>query len=251
MSMSVPMLIFHDVVAVKILGYISRMHGDQLIQKFYPISEKFWLHRSNSIEKLEELSSKYEGVELDIVFFAVENNFDVSHDSNGRIDYPLDSFLHVLANTDNRVWLDFKNLNMNNSVQSLYLLSKMLERNNINKDRVIVESRDYNALKLFKEQGFYTSFYCPVDDKYLNTKEGRGLFVELVSKAIDSGSVDAVSFPVEYYSLVKSINHNTDLLTWNHSAKWFNFYFDPKLLAIFNDQHVKVILVKDSAKINR
>lgn len=238
-------------VSLRVLKHVSRLHGDELIQKFYPITEKFWLHRSNSIEKIEELFDKYDGVELDIIFFDRQNNFDVSHDLNENIDYPLDSFLPILATTKNKIWFDFKNLSKDNAMQSSDLLSDMLNRNNINKNEVIVESRDYNALKYFKEKGFYTSFYCPVDDKYLNTKEGNDLFISSVFKAVSSGNIDAISFPIAYYPLVKSANIKTDMLTWNQNKKWFYFYFDQELQKVINDQQVKVILVKDSASINR
>lgn len=248
---SVPFFLQRDFVAITALNRVSRMHGDSLIQQFYPIPEKFWLHRSDSIEKLEELSDKYKGVELDIIFFNKENNFDVSHNSNGRIDYPLNSFLKILADNEDKIWLDFKNLNTDNAAQSLNILDEMLNRNNINKNKVIVESHNYNALKHFRERGFYTSFYCPVDEKYLTTEEGRNLFVSLVSKVVDSGSVDAVSFPIAYYPLIKSANIKADLLTWDENKKWFAFYFYPDLQKVLADPQVKVILVKDPAKINR
>ncbi|MBP2631054.1 MAG: opgE [Firmicutes bacterium] len=248
---SVLIISVKDTLAVKAVNRISRLHGDQLIQNFYPISSKFWLHRSDSLEKTAEFSDKYNGIELDIIFFNKESDFDVSHDSNGRIDYPLESFLQFLTGTENKIWLDFKNLNINNAVQSSNLLEEMLSRNHIDKNRVIVESHDYNALGYFKNKGFYTSFYCPVDDKYLNTEEGKTLFTSLVLKAVDSGNVNAVSFPVGYYSLVKSTNIKVDFLTWNENEKWFKFYFNPELQKVLNDQQVKVILVKDSAKVNR
>ncbi len=240
-----------DSLTESALNRISRMHGDSYIQQLYPISEKFWLHRSNSLEKIEELSDKYNGIELDIIFYSKENNFDVSHDSNERIDYPLNSFFEFLSNTEDKIWLDFKNLNINNAIESLNLLDHLLNRNNIDKSRIVIESHDYKALKYFKDNGYYTSFYCPVDDKYLTTENGKNSFISIVSKVADSGNVNAVSFPIAYYPLIKSTNIKTDLLTWKENKKWYAFYLDPNFKKVLIDPQVKVILVKDSAKVNR
>ena len=189
------------------------------------IDEKFWLHRTDNLVRLNTTGTKYAGVELDLVYFENENNFDVSHDKQSTLEYPIDNFMNAIKNNQH-IWLDYKNLTAENAEVSLKRLNHVLKEYDIDKERCIVESHNFRALKIFHDAGYYTSYYVPVDNKkFLNNKQGEELFIQQVRQAVQSGNVNAVSFPITYYDLVNKIDIDVDYLTWHTGGeRWIEFY---------------------------
>lgn len=71
---------------------------------------KLWAHRCDSVEKMKEQLGTFEGVELDLNYMKEAGEFDVSHDMQETLAYPLEDFLAALEGKDVKIWLDFKNL---------------------------------------------------------------------------------------------------------------------------------------------
>ena len=228
------------------LELLDRYYADK-----YPIEDKFWLHRTDTIEKLTTKGMKYKGVELDIVYYEEKDAFDNSHDRVADIKYPLENMLEILGHNQQNIWLDFKNLTTENASAALNRLEEILALYSVDKGRCIVESNNYRDLKLFHDKGFYTSFYVPVDDKYLKNSAERENFKAVLRQVVATGNVDAVSFPVGYYELIKEADIAKDLLLWDTSSKWWGFFLEPVRNVIRQDDAVKVILVKDYAKFER
>ena len=197
-----------------------------MLWKYSRLDEKLWAHRCDSIPKLKEQSGIFSGVELDICFYPESGEFDVSHDQHNSVDYPLEDFMAVLGASDFKFWLDFKNLTADNEEAARYRLNELFEKYDIDKSRAIVESHNVNELAKFKADGWYTSYYCPTDEKYLQTAEGNEDFISRVRAAVATGNVSAVSFPVEYYDLVKKADIPVDMLTWDMGAKWWSYKID-------------------------
>ena len=218
-----------------------------VLTKFITPSEKFWVHRCNSVEKVKIAAEKFSGVEIDANFYPAESfgrKFDISHDSQEAVNFALEKFMPIFAETDTKIWFDFKNLSEENSAESLNELENLLQKYNIEKSRLIVENHNFHALKTFHDAGFYTSFYVTVNEKILNSPEMQDNFRQEVQDAVNSGFVNAVSFPVEYYELVKNCGVNADLLTWNtHNERWWTFLRKSELRKIVEDTQVKVILI--------
>lgn len=211
----------------------------------YGYNGKMWLHRTDNIIKLTTTAIKYAGVELDLVYFKEDNNFDVSHDPNDILEYPIEDFIPIIKQNNQMVWLDYKNLSLDNAEISMLRLDDILLENNLSKEMCIIESPNYNALKVFHDNGYYTSYYVPTD-------EDETLFINEVKLAAASGNIDAVSFPTTYYYLVKKTNVSLDYLTWQcHNATWMSFYVFPELKEILDDNRVKVILVYEESSIER
>ena len=126
---------------------------------------KLWAHRCDSVEKMQENMSKFEGVELDINYFAEEHEFDVSHDKQEKLKYPLENFLSELSNSNTKIWLDFKNLSAENSLEAKQRLEFLFSKYHIDKSRAIVESHNVSELGHFRAAGWYTSYYVPSDEK--------------------------------------------------------------------------------------
>ena len=221
----------------------------------YEPSQKFWAHRCDSVEKVELMSKKYSGVEIDAVFYdaaPVGKKFDISHDEQSSINYPLEDFMTTISeHQDTKIWFDFKNLNQENAEASLTELEYLLAKYGIEKKRFIIESHDYKDLGLYHKYGFYTSFYVSVNDEVI-FNGGESEFIDEVRKAVNSHNVDAISFPLNYYKLLKNADISVDFLTWQiHDEKWWQFYRKSDLKKLVEDEQIKVILVSNPTMYDR
>lgn len=224
--------------------FAHRSEVENFLLWIYPIEDKFWLHRTNTTYKLMTKGAKYKGVELDIVYHPEINEFDNSHDKADIIEYPLEDMLKILGNTNHKIWLDYKNLEIDNAMKSRDRLEELLAIYGIDKKRCIVESSNYQELKIFHEHGFYTSYYAP-----LGLAEHDPLsFQENIKLVAAVGDIDAVSFSWEYYELIKNTGIDKDLLLWDSGSKWWVFFLEAKRNKIRQDDAVKVILVEDYSK---
>lgn len=230
-------------------------------------NKKLWAHRCDSLEKFQLMSNKYRGLEIDATFYADEprgSKFDVSHDKKSQVDYPLENFMPSIAECDNIIWFDFKNLTNENAAAALEELDGLLAQYGIDRGRFIVESHDYEDLKIFREHGYYTAYDVPThesaygdeivrDKNFVFQSQGRvEYFCRLVREAVDSGNVDAVSFPLTYYRLVKYADVPAEMLTWDtHGEKWWDFYAREELRAILSDDKVVGILVNTPTDFDR
>lgn len=227
------------------LYYQYKVYNYTVLEIIFPIKNKFWLHRTNDISRLHRFKNKYCGFEIDINWYEQTNEFDVSHDKRDiKYIYKLENIFKNIPK-DKKIWLDFKNLTSENAEQSINKIENIIKLYNIRKQNIIIESNNYTKLKTFKDHGFYTSYYIPVDESFLKSKSGNVIFKRRVNDAILSGNIDAVSFPIEYYNTIKSLNFHGDLLTWASSTRYYMFYIKNNLKTVLNDQQVKVILVKD------
>ena len=228
---------------------------NRLYLLLYEPSQKFWAHRCDSIEKVELMSKKYSGIEIDAVFYDTApagKKFDISHDEQSSIKYPFEGFMTTIAeNKDTKIWFDFKNLTRDNAEESLNELEYLLAKYNIDKKRFIIESHDYGDLGLYHQHGFYTSFYVSVNDELI-FNGGESDFINEVQEAVNSQNIDAVSFPLNYYGLLKSADIPLDFLTWQiHDEKWWQFYRKDNLKKLIDDEQVKVILVSNPTMYDR
>lgn len=195
----------YDKVASKVLKRLPDKVDNYLAEMFLP--EKFWLHRVNSVEKQKEFYKKYAGLEFDIIFYDKENAFENSHDVENLEKYNLEAQLKVYRDLSNYngIWLDFKNLTDKNKIESLYVLNDLLAKYKINKDKIWVESSNWQALKVFKDAGFKTSYYFP----YYNFTRMSTVEINQAKTITEnialSGNVDAISFYGGYYDFINDL----------------------------------------------
>ena len=221
---------------------------DKEIRIFCPMEERFWLHGCNSIKKLQTTGSKYAGVEFDIIYYAETDTFGVSHDIENVISLPLEKSIVYLAETDQMIWLDFKNLTEQNKTASRNCLNAILNRHRIDKSRIVVESNAPSSLEHYTEDGFYTSYYCPINDKNtFASVQTKKAYIDHIRQVSQSKNIRALSCAANYFSLVREAAPQMELLTWERNDdKWWGFYLLPSLRAIRNDKNVKAILVYDT-----
>lgn len=208
----------------------------------YP--DRLWLHRANSLEKWQEFSALYPNAEIDITVRegAV---LDVTHDEPVSFGLCADRYIQALAHNDRRLWLDIKNLPPN-ATRVIERLDSMLALAQVDRTRLIIESDNAEALGLFKQRGYYTSYYVRYDNPSQLTPAELATALNQLRKVVDSGQVSALSFPIHWYATLHEQLHRPeiDLLTWDHHTRQWTFLLLPWKRALLNDPQVKVILLK-------
>lgn len=212
--------------------------------------DKLWLHRCNSIEKFVEQRSDYPNIEIDLVL-REDGHFDVTHDIPVTFGLPLDSFF---AHPENRgkMWLDIKNITDSNSRVALSELNRLSSLYGVLKERLIIESSNWQQLSLFTDEGYYTSYYFPVGNPSKLSLSERNSAIEELQRVVSEGNFRAVSFPSWWYeSVSKAIpSTNHDLLTWQHRSTQYEFLLTGGF-QMLNDERLKVILIKSKGEFHR
>ena len=215
----------------------------------YP--DRLWLHRANSLEKWQEFSALYPNAEIDITVRegAV---LDVTHDEPVSFGLCADRYIQALAHNDRRLWLDIKNLPPN-ATRVIERLDSMLALAQVDRTRLIIESDNAEALGLFKQRGYYTSYYVRYDNPSQLTPAELATALNQLRKVVDSGQVSALSFPIHWYATLHEQLHRPeiDLLTWDHHTHQWTFLLLPWKRTLLNDPQVKVILLKKKGSHHR
>lgn len=216
----------------------------------YP--HKIWLHRCNSIEKLEEMRDMYPNVEVDVVFRSAGRTMDVTHDLDKTFNLDLEEYFRYYAHNDGKMWLDVKNMDADNRDSILAELTHLSFEYGVDKGRLIVESSQWELLDAFTREGFYTSYYVPYDKPGNLDRLQVDDCIEAIEQVAASGCVKAVSFPYWWYSHIrKGVDGNVDLLTWKHRSSQFLFLLSGEGKRMLEDARLKVVLVKDKGNFHR
>ena len=127
---------------------------------FYDSEDKLWAHRVLDTNNIDDFSREFRGFELDVYFNVELDCFDVKHHGD-RSDLKLSEYFKAIEDFDSiKLWIDFKNLNLENTDVSIRLLSSLCAQYDI-KSHVIIESKQIHLLSKFKEAGFYISYWLP------------------------------------------------------------------------------------------
>ena len=199
---------FYAIVSI-VLNYLDSSLSNEL-------SDKAWIHRVNSTEKLSEvIKNKFKGVELDVVFLEETNTFDVNHPPAKSINLSLFSYLSSLKNNNkSSFWIDFKNLTAENAFTSVTKFDSICSVLKLNKNEFIIESDSPQFLKVFQDSGYKTSYYLPTS--LCNTPpEKFELAFEAVKRNVINYDTDYISLDKCNYSLMKDGFPNKPKLLWS------------------------------------
>lgn len=214
-------------------------------------TDKIWLHRCNSMEKLYEKHMNYPNIEVDLVF-RENGKFDVTHNADTTFNLYLASYFSYMRTKKGKMWLDIKNLTLENRITALSSLNKLMEYFQIKKERLIIEGQNWKALEVFTQNGYYTSYYIPYDDPDDLSRKEQKCFIEKLQEIVDKKVVSALSFPGCWYTEIKEdLNRSIDLLTWEHRSTQLQFLLSPIGREMLFDPQLKVVLVKDKGKYHR
>ena len=228
-------IVLFCLIAVLVFGLFS----NQTLSLFF--SQKVWQHKVNSIEKLKNCS--FTGIELDIVYLANKNVFDVYHPPKKSQNLHLKNYLKTLPKNTKHLWLDFKNLNNTNAEKSIKLLSKLVKEHELNKKNIVVESNQMALLVLFQTNGYKTSYYFP---QGLSKSSNQNLQSKLmmIKKELKENKPTYISSKYDDYDLLK------ENFPEQKKLFWFNVYGDNNqlkvrflLFKILLDENVDALLI--------
>lgn len=124
--------------------------------------DKIGAHRINSEVRLNSAVKYFDIIELDLVFNEEENYLDVNHPPAKSFNLTFQKYISELPKGVQPVlWLDIKNLNTKTSFKIFNKLQEILTGINYPRNKILIESRTPEALSLFHESGFRTSYYLP------------------------------------------------------------------------------------------
>lgn len=215
--------------------------------------DKVWLHRCNSIEKLQEKEHLYPNVEVDICL-RPGGMMDVTHDSDTTFHLSIDPYMAYLAkHKDRYVWLDVKNLTEDNQGTFIHSLDSLVHTYGIMKHQLVIESPEWKLLFPLTRAKYYTSCYVTAPRPSSLTKWQRDSVISRLGVVARSGCVRALSFPAYWYNSLRLQFQDEDIsyLTWMHHRTQLGMLLDPLGQVIMNDRRVKVILVKDKGRYHR
>lgn len=233
---------------------------NQLFRYIY--GEKMWVHRVNSIEKLTESSTKFQGFELDVVFIDSTAVFDVNHPPTSSINLSLNAYFSSLNDLSSySFWLDFKNLNTSNKERALSKLNTICKKFNLKKERIIVESRHPENLRMFGENGFKTSYYLPGGLYQLSQKDLKHQ-IQDIGQRIVTHKPNYISANFNHYGIMRQSFPEETVLTWpyKYRQEWYynpitlikklkNVYYKYKVLS--NEKVGVVLFTYEAQKGNR
>jgi len=224
------------------LLYVAAFFSDRTL--LFLFKDKIRAHKTNNIAQLKKAKQVFSGVELDVVFFSSKNDFDVNHPPDKSIGLWLTKYFRSQEKpADFNYWLDFKNLDGNNEVQSANKLDSISSLFKINNSNIIVESIHPEFLNSFLNKGFLTSYYLPAG---LNALDPDSLNVVLKKISGNIVSFGNLYISAEYldYPILKKYFPDTKKLIW------FSTYGSMKkvsarilLYEILLDKNVDVLLI--------
>lgn len=166
------------------------------------------MHRCNSIEKWDELSETYNHIEVDVIF-RENNTFDVTHDADTSFNLTLELYFKQMQPSDSHIWLDIKNLDKHNADEATDRLDSLTKTYNIDKNRLVTESGNIDALDSLDDAGYYTAYYVSnVKPEKLTDEEEAELYAS-IETALSRQAADALSFPVWLYDKMKEFTSTT------------------------------------------
>ncbi len=212
--------------------------------------DKIWAHRVNSIQKLEFTQKRYAGVELDLVFDNNTMTFDVNHPPALSIGLTLETFLaHFDTRNPVGIWLDFKNLNQENSENALNRLEELSIKYKLDKNTIIVESQSPQYLTGFSNAGYKTSYYLPTFLNQLSSEDLKEKIKEIEQK-MQSSLTTAISTNIVDYDIIAIHFPEETKYLWaiekTYTHRLFKNYFQTR--KALQDPKVEVLLVRVNRK---
>lgn len=241
-------LIFCVVLATLLVIAYQGVTSDFLLKQLH--ADKIWVHRVNSIEKLQEVNVTFSGVELDVVFDTTLNVFDVNHPPAESIGLNLLAYLKSNKQNELHFWLDFKNLSPENALQALKRLEFLCAELSILKKQFIVEAIQPELLKLFAKNGFQTSYYLHWPGLYQLSEENLNETITQI-KANIFPELSYISSSYHDFELLNQHFPNQEKLLWltENETKFSSTIKEHwHRMEIANHPKIKVLLVQINTK---
>ncbi len=206
-------------------------------------TDKHWVKAVNNIDLMKKLPGKTAGIEIDVYFDLLKNQFKVFHDSSAISSLNADS---LLASYDQQklkanIWFDFKNLDASNESLGLKEVLRLQAKYGL-QNKFIIESSSPKYLGSFCDSGFFTSYYVPYFNPYQASENAIIQFTDSIKNNLGKYPTSALSGYYYQYPILKKFFPNYPLLTWadNATLSVVSFVFKRQL---DHDSSIKVILL--------
>ncbi|MDH7447463.1 hypothetical protein [Aquimarina sp. 2201CG14-23] len=203
--------------------------------------DKIWAHRVNSTEKLHSALKHYKGVELDLIYDAEKDFFDINHPPAKTINLKFEDYIATLEKSQYPLlWLDIKNLKKDNETSVLNKLLEIFNKRKYPLQNVLIETRYSDALPIFTQSGFKTSYYLPYGLRNRNEEKLQAT-IQKIKKIINEQPEIGISTNHKDYHIIKEHFPNRTKYIWI-LVPIINIDF-LTTREILNDDHVDVVLV--------
>jgi hypothetical protein len=192
---------------------------------------KLWVHRVNSIERLEAVIDDFNGVECDVVFDSSKNKLFVHHPPAAADTTTLEHYLQRLSG-DKYLWIDVKSFSEHHLAQLTEHLEALEEMYRF-KQYSIIETSSVWLANYLAHKRFRVSFLVPAEQLKSAAFPAGGV--------VPNESVQFVSQEDVYVNQLKRMFPNKKLLVWSLSIQ--NFASRTKLKHLANDTAVFAILI--------
>jgi hypothetical protein len=204
--------------------------------------DKQWIKAVNNILIMQKLPVSTAGIECDVYFDSRKNHFEVYHDSSAPSTLDLDTLLSVyyFKKLQANVWLDFKNLSAENSMNSLVEITRLKNKYRLF-NQFIIESHNPQLLKGFCDSGYFTSYYVPFFNPYQATEKEIIQFAGTIRNNLEQFPTSALSGYYFQYPVLKTFFPNYPIITWADDASVSIVSYLLKR-QMENDESIKVVL---------
>lgn len=210
--------------------------------EFFGNYDKVWAHRVNSLEKLNAALGHFQGIELDLVYLSDLKTLDVGHPPAPSIGLTFEKYLNAIPKDDSPfLWLDIKNLTSENASEILNRIFFLLKQRQYPTEKLLIESQHPEALGLFNDAGFKTSYYLPVGLSIKPISELTSV-IETIQLALSKNKKMGVSSSYIDYEIMTKYFPERQKYVWKIDGLTFANYSQTR--KILKDTTVKVVLSK-------
>lgn len=225
-------------VVVGIFVYKFSVHP-VVLRTLFP--SKIWPHRVNSINKLEETASFFRGFEIDVVW--EKGKLDINHPPAKSINLYLDKYVkHIPDNGKYGLWLDYKNLEKDWANESSNYIDSILTRENIDRNRVYVESHKPEFLAPFSNKDFKISYYLPSNLNHIKERKDLEEALREIDFHLNENPQLFISAPFSDYQFMKTHYPERKKIIW-HLGGFYGPLNKIRIYSALFDNKVEVVLI--------
>lgn len=215
------------------------------------VFRKAWVHRANSIQKIQYSAAHFSGLEFDII---VKRNLKgklelrVGHDDHK--DNPL---LAVCSTPDLKgkgIWFDVKNPSPETVDFVIKELTNFCNYNHIDSNQVVLESTNLEIAKRFNESKYKGAFYIVLENQCQLSEEDKRARMKLVKAKLTD--VSTLSFDHCLLDAAETVFYESKyrFLSWNVQL-YYNKDLDKVVDILEEHPKLDVFLIKNKTKHDR
>ncbi len=213
----------------------------------YDIEKHIYVHRTNSPSRAKIYRKYYSSFEFDAIWDAKKSAIDIYHwPERTSISFHFSDLLDIIGDKK-YYWMDLKNLDNDNYMEiAAYIENLVSEGTTLDKNHLIIESKNPETLSILAKKRFYTSYYLP-DAIFKGSCHDLESTTNIIIDNIKSYPTRYISFPYEQQEYIDRcllpIIGEIEQLSWGGlpfaipagaSTRYRAFIVDHSILAMEN-----------------